>query len=286
MSKSAPKISVILPCYNAEAFIGEAIRSILDQTFTDFELIVIDDGSKDSSANIIHSFNDKRINYVKNETNLGLIKTLNRGLSIARGEYIARMDADDISFADRFEKQVQYLDAHPEIGLLGSGYVCFPVTRTVIPIEKPTLFDVMRSNPFAHPTIMFRREMFHDYGLYYDVNYPHAEDYELWSRAIRYLGCHNLQEPLLKYRVHPDSITKTQSKQMSDTAEKIRQSLLDFCTNNSDEQKLLKAILDRRKVLVKISIAKLAWYFLLSKFSSGQKAEQYHSKYNRLKSLL
>ena len=273
MSKIAPKISVILPCYNAEAFIGEAIRSILDQTFADFELIVIDDGSQDSSAKIIHSFTDKRINYVKNETNLGLIKTIN-------------MDADDISLADRFEKQVQYLDTHPEVGLLGAGYVTFPETRTVILIEKPTLFDVMRSNPFAHPTVMFRRKIFHDYGLYYDVNYPHAEDYELWSRAIRFFDCHNLQEPLLKYRVHPDSITKTQSKQMSATAEKIQRNLVNFCTQNADEQKVLKAILDRRKVLVKISIAKLAWYYLLSKFSSGQKAEQYNNKYNRLKSLL
>lgn len=278
-----PKISVILPCYNAESTISEAIQSILTQTFSDFELIVIDDGSRDHSANIVESFNDTRILFIKNEKNLGLIRTLNKGIDLASGEYIARMDADDIALPERFAKQVCFLDTHPEVALLGTGYECFPKTKTIIPIEKPTLLDMLKACPFGHPTVMFRRKKFLEAGLRYDLNYPHAEDYELWSRAIRVFTCCNLQEPLLKYRVHLNSITSTQSAKMSETADRVRQNLLDFLTSNPKEQKLIKAISEKKAVSVKISFLKLAFYFFMSKLSSGRSSKKYRNKYNRLK---
>ena len=120
-----PKISVIMPAYNAEKYIKEAIDSILSQTFQDFELIVLNDCSKDSTEQIILSYTDDRVVYLKNEVNMGVAATLNRGLAVAGGEYIARMDADDISHPERFRKQARYLDAHPEVAVLGSNLECF-----------------------------------------------------------------------------------------------------------------------------------------------------------------
>ena len=114
-----------MPAYNAEKYINEAIDSILAQTFTDFEFIIIDDGSTDSTCAIVESYSDSRIRFFKNEHNLGVAATLNRGLDLARGEYIARMDADDISLPTRFEKQAAYMDSHPDVVVCGTGVECF-----------------------------------------------------------------------------------------------------------------------------------------------------------------
>src|SRR4051812_15533497 len=119
-ASEAPKISVLLPVYNAEPYLKEAIDSVLQQTFADFELIIINDGSKDRSADIIKSYTDKRILFIDQE-NIGLSATLNKGIALARGEYIARQDNDDISRPERFRKQVTYLDAHPRTMLLGTA---------------------------------------------------------------------------------------------------------------------------------------------------------------------
>jgi glycosyltransferase involved in cell wall biosynthesis len=115
-----PRISVVMSVYNGEKYLRQAIESILQQTYTDFEFIIIDDGSTDSSREIIQSYDDKRIRLVINEQNIGLTKSLNKGIRLAKGEFIARMDADDISLPQRFEKQVAYLDSHPEVGVLGT----------------------------------------------------------------------------------------------------------------------------------------------------------------------
>ena len=118
-----PLISVILPAYNAERFLEEAIDSILAQTYKNFELIVLNDGSTDRTEEIILSYNDPRIRYIKNESNLKLIKTLNKGIALARGKYIARMDADDISLPTRFEKEIEFMEIHPDIGVCSSKVI-------------------------------------------------------------------------------------------------------------------------------------------------------------------
>ena len=123
MYSSQPVISVILPVYNAERFLREAIDSVLKQTFVDFEFIILNDGSTDKTEDIILSYKDPRIRYVKNEKNLKLIKTLNKGVDMARGKYIARMDADDISLPERFEKEVAYLEAHPDVAVVSCYHI-------------------------------------------------------------------------------------------------------------------------------------------------------------------
>ncbi len=124
-----PKVTVLMPVYNAEKYLKTAIESILKQTFSDFELLIINDGSTDGSEEIIRSFNDKRIRLFNNEQNLGIIKTLNKGLNLAKGEYIIRMDADDISLPDRLELQVKYMEENPGIGISGTQARIFGDTK-------------------------------------------------------------------------------------------------------------------------------------------------------------
>lgn len=228
-------ISIILPAYNTkEEYLRESIQSILDQTYSNFEFIILNDGSTNNVEEIIFSYKDDRIKYVKNDINLGLIKTLNKGLEIAKGEYIARMDADDISLPQRLEKQIKFFEQNPDVSLLGAFYETFPNNEIVKHPEFPNYFDFIRCNALAHPTVMFRKNDFEKYGLKYDENYAHAEDYELWSRAIRYLKIANIQEVLLKYRIHEDSITGSKLEEQIACARRIQKNMLEFLT--SDEQ--------------------------------------------------
>lgn len=210
-----PKVSVIMPAYNAEKYIAEAIDSILAQTYTDYEFIILNDCSTDRTEEIILSFKDSRIVYLKNEENMGVAKTLNRGLSVARGEYIARMDADDISLPERFEKQVAWLDAHPQIGVLGSNVEIFDENGTVATGWSSTDPDQMKIDLFfscglAHPGVMMRRGVVQK-G--YDPEYNGLEDYELWCRVAEEHGVTTLHDVLLRYRIHSSQVTKNPSAQ-------------------------------------------------------------------------
>lgn len=205
-----PRVSVIMPAYNAERFIGEAINSILNQTYRDFELIIISDGSTDLTPSIIKQYakQDKRIRFFNNRRNRGLVYVLNMGLRKARGEYIARMDADDISRTTRFEKQVAYLDTNPDVGVLGTVIEAFGIYRAY-GIQKPVveLADFVDNNYVAHPTVMMRGSIVRKYKFRYDPAYKHVEDYELWMRMIRVTKIHNIMEVLLMYRVTGDNVS-------------------------------------------------------------------------------
>lgn len=212
-----PKVSVIMPAYNAEKYINAAIDSILGQTFTDFELIVINDCSKDSTEDVILSYRDQRIVYLKNEKNLGVAGTLNRGLVAASGEYIARMDSDDIAAPERLEKQLAYMQAHPETVVCGSrvrlfsdageGEFCnYPQQDRQI--KTALLF----SCPFAHPSVMLRGTVLRDKGLRYEEAFEKVEDYRLWTQLAKYGEFANLPEPLLRYRKHPGQVCATSSQ--------------------------------------------------------------------------
>ncbi|OGM93849.1 hypothetical protein A2524_00620 [Candidatus Wolfebacteria bacterium RIFOXYD12_FULL_48_21] len=208
-----PLISVIMPVYNAERFVKEAIESILHQTFTDFEFIIINDGSSDRSAEIIKSFTDPRIHMVS-QSNTGIIGALNTGLKIAQGTYIARMDADDMSEPVRLEKQVTFLRGHPDIALCGTwaktisdtgeetGAYDYPST-THAEIKRAML----RHNPFIHPSVMFTKQAIEKVGRYRQ-EYKHAEDYELWTRIVATFNTANLPEYLFKYRITEGSVTQ------------------------------------------------------------------------------
>lgn len=221
-----PKVSVILPVYNGERFVRESIESVLGQTFTDFELIIINDGSTDGTGEILNSFTDPRIVLIERE-NRGLVDTLNEGLSFAHGEYVARIDADDVMLPERLAKQVAYLDEHPKVAVLGGWAEIINGAGEVIgsykypPTGKGGLRAyILKHNPLIHPTVMYRRDAILRVGGY--RQYRHIEDYELWTRVLaKYRGA-NLPEIIIKYRVHGGSITSKHRYQMLITGILIR----------------------------------------------------------------
>ena len=203
-----PAVSIVMPVHNGEKYLREAIESILNQTFKDYELLIIDDGSTDKSVEIMGSFKDKRIRLVHNEKNLGISKSCNKGIKYARGKYIARMDADDISLPERIEKQALFMEKNHHIGICGTwtesigdieGYIWQP------PVEhKRICVELLFLCPLAHPTVMMRKESLYKNDLFYDENLDKliepAEDYELWVRAGRVVRLANIPEVMLKHR--------------------------------------------------------------------------------------
>ena len=206
-------VSVVLPAYNAELYIKEAIDSVLAQTFTDFELIILNDGSTDKTEEIILSYQDSRIVYVKNEQNLGLIGTLNKGMALAKGKYIARMDADDICLPKRFAKQVNFLEEHPDYIICGTSAYRFYSNITDAKAFIPPITDekirvrLFFNSSFIHPSVMFRTNIVKDQCLRFNDNYKYAEDYYFWMDLLKYGKGFNLKEKLLYYRVVETSQT-------------------------------------------------------------------------------
>lgn len=195
---------------------AEAIGSVLGQSFVDFELILLNDGSTDNSLKVAQSFDDPRIHLVNRSKNMGLINTLNEGIRLARGRYICRMDQDDICMPNRFEDQINFLNNHPEIGVLGTAvsYINKDGVDLNKMYEAPVSSDLIeclltRSVGVLHPTVMLRREVYEDFQ--YDPNFDHAEDYELWTRVSFRYKMANLSSRLLKYRLHESSVSKIQA---------------------------------------------------------------------------
>lgn len=220
------KISVVMPAYNAEKYVGEAISSILNQTYKDFEFIIINDGSTDKTKEVIQAYNDSRIVYLENEHNLGIVTTLNKGLRYATGEYIARMDADDISVKDRLEKQVTYLDKNKSIGLLGTGICVFgeklqDQNRTFTTDPKQLKAELIFNSCIAHPTVMIRKEILEKNDLCYNEEFAGAEDYCLWWEIAKVSSISTVSDILLHYRIHSSQITKEKGKQYNDMMKKF-----------------------------------------------------------------
>jgi glycosyltransferase involved in cell wall biosynthesis len=231
-------LSVIMCVYNGEAFLKEAVESVLAQTYAFFEFIVVNDGSTDHTADILASFDDPRMVVITNGANLGLIRSLNIGLAAATGTFIARMDADDICRPERFEKQLAFLKQHPEVGLCGTwlqiigddSRYTFPLTHEEI---KLSLLDY---NPIAHPSVLFRSKVLKEAGLTYDPGFPGAEDYELWSRAILLTRFANLPETLLLYRRHGQQVTQSKQQVMVASSGKIKLNMLRTLGIHPDER--------------------------------------------------
>jgi hypothetical protein len=206
------QVSVVMAVYNGERFLRQAVDSILSQTHTDFEFIIIDDGSTDGTAEIVSGYADPRLR-VLTQQNMGLVKSLNRGVGMARGAYIARMDADDISLARRLELQVQSLDAHPRVGALGTGAVEIDEKDRVTrrhdhhtdsqAIERALLEG---NTPLCHGSVMFRKACFENVGGYRE-RFRHAEDYDLWLRMIERYDIDNLPEILYQHRLVLESVS-------------------------------------------------------------------------------
>jgi len=206
-----PKVSVLMSVYNGEEYLRVAIESILNQTFSDFEYIIINDCSTDGSREIILSYNDPRIRLIDNVSNQGLTKSLNIGIDAALGEYIARMDADDISLPDRFKKQIEFLHKNPETAMVGSSAIYVDETgkelHTVNVYIPPDLIlaRLFFGNVFVHTSVMGKSNLFKKFK--YDVSLLHAQDYYLWSQIAFENKVANIEEPLVKYRVHNQSIS-------------------------------------------------------------------------------
>lgn len=211
-------VSVILPVYNAAPYLKESIESILAQSFGDFELIIINDGSTDESEEVIREFSDPRIVLINNNENIRLISTLNKGLQNAKGKYIARMDADDIALISRFESQWKFMEANPEVDVCGSSISYFNhsgVIRSwiVLSEDKDIKTELLAGPAFAHPTVFMRTSSMRKFNISYSNEYLHTEDYELWIRMSR-LGFrfHNLKDVLLHYRLHDSNVSTSGSE--------------------------------------------------------------------------
>jgi len=208
---SNPLVSVVMSVYNSEKYLKEAIESILNQTYTNFEFIIVNDGSTDNSLDIIQEYmkKDERIVLISRE-NKGLPYSLNEGIEKAKGKYIARMDADDISLPTRFEEQVRFMEENEEVGVCGTSVLDIDTGDKWILTSKDNELKVqlLFSSVFAHPSVMIRKELFDSYSLSYDVNYRQSQDFELWTRMSEYTKFANLKKQLLKYRVLDDSITR------------------------------------------------------------------------------
>ena len=209
-----PLVSVVLPVYNCEEYLGEAIESILSQTFASFEFIIIDDGSKDRSAEVMKEFQDERIRIVQ-QSNQGLAATLNRGIALARGQYIARQDQDDLSYPERLARQVAHMEAHPDCVLLGTWAQILEVDRPVDrfhrhPVDEAELrYLMLFNNPFVHSSVMLRKQAVQQVGGYTtDPERQPPEDFELWSRLSRVGQVANIGEVLLAYREIPGSMSR------------------------------------------------------------------------------
>ena len=213
-----PLVSILLPVFNGTPWVRETLDSMLQQTLTDFEIIAINDGSKDDSLTVLHSYNDPRIRVVDQE-NQGLAATLNTAIAMARGRYLARQDQDDLSLPERLARQVHFLDNHPDIGVVGTWAEIIDANGTAIGMHKhpehsATLAEfLLWNNPFVHSSLMFRRTVFDSVGGYStDRNRQPPEDYELMSRVARTWKTANIPEVLHRYREVRGSMSRVSSR--------------------------------------------------------------------------
>ena len=213
-----PKISVIMSVYNGGKYLKQAINSVLNQTYRNLEYIIIDDGSTDNSLQILKEFKakDQRILVISRE-NKGLIPSLNEGVKLAQGEYIARIDADDVSLPERFEKQLKWIEERSLVicGTWADGVDSLGVKvqdMNYPPVDKIRFF-VLRHNPFIHSSVVFRKDVFEKVGGYKSF-FRHIEDYELWTRIVFKYKTGNIPEKLLLYRFHDGQITKKNNFEM------------------------------------------------------------------------
>jgi len=227
---SRPLVSVLIPCYNVEKYVEESVNSILNQTYTNLEVIAINDCSTDKTGELLDKLasKDARITVVTNEENLKLIRTLNKGIALCKGEYIARMDADDISLPTRIEKEVDFLERHSDHDIVSTQFYAF---RSENPNKKdlnhsPVHDDQLRAymlfrSGICHPAVMIRKRIFTELGLKFELEYLHVEDYALWSEAMYKTKLGNLVEPLLLYRVHQHQVSSLHEDLQTDNKKKV-----------------------------------------------------------------
>lgn len=224
-----PLVSVIIPCYNASKYVEQAVRSVMEQTYQNLEIICCDDCSTDNTLEILEKLavEDSRITIVKNDSNLKIVKTLNKLIGLAQGKYIARMDADDISLPERIEKQVSFLESNPEYGLCGTNAWHIDengkkIGKSYLPVtHEENKFYLAYYSTFYHPTIMLRSCIYKN--SFYSDDFLYAEDYELWCRLIfeENIKAINLLEKLFKYRFFKTQTSNVHQKEQTEASSKI-----------------------------------------------------------------
>lgn len=248
LARAEPIVTVLMPVYNAAPYLLAAVNSVLAGSFADFELLAIDDGSTDESLKILTGISDPRLRVIQNPRNQGVIATLNRGLDLARGKYIARMDADDISMPDRLCAQVAFMDANPEIGMSGTWLRTFGASEST---ERPPTsaseihMQLIAFNPICHPSVILRRELFEAHGLRYSSDARHAEDLSLWMRASNYFRIANIPIIGLRYRVHANQVSKRFEGEQQQTLARLQRGQLLALVADATEEEIqlhLKAV--------------------------------------------
>ncbi|TAL68268.1 MAG: glycosyltransferase [Bacteroidetes bacterium] len=279
---STPRISVIMPVYNAEKHLKEAIQSILNQTYTDFEFIIVDDGCTDKSQKIIKSIKDIRINLVVNEQNIGLTKSLLNGYTFCKGEFIARMDADDISVPLRFEKQLDFLDKHPEVGVLGTNALAIKEnTKPLYKIKYPEFHSLIKwalifSNPMCHPSVMMRRSVIEKFG-FYESNTLWSQDYQYWSRIIDHTKFYNIQEYLILIRTSGEKVSLSHYEGQIQNAIKICKNNLSYYTDENLNENIIKGLwtwkyffVSHAKIMIELLIKTLDKFTSINKLTEKE----------------
>lgn len=231
-------ISVVMSNYNTPLnYLKESIDSVLNQTYSNFEFIIIDDGSTDDSLEFIKSYDDPRIKLIINEENIGLTKSLNKGLDLARGEYIARMDADDICYPERFEKQIAYMDEHPDTIVCGTWAEIIDdksnvrledwTRQSINDIDEYRIHLLFENKPLlVHPSSFFNHRLLIDHNISYNEDYRYAQDYDMWANCSRYANLYIYPHILLKFRQHENNISLSKTAEQDECAIKIIQKQL------------------------------------------------------------
>ena len=222
-----PKVTVLMPTYNVAPYVKEAVESVLCQTYTDFELLVIDDCSSDDTLDVVRRLEDPRIRIVKNERNLGLADNLNRGLSLITTDYVARMDGDDIALPHWLETEVNYLESHPDVGVCGGGGVRFGTVSSII--RFPEEHEDIAVNLLFQCTIVvptFRMSLYREHGLRYRSEAFPAEDYCFWSDVCAVMPLHNINETLFRYRMHETQICTSLKKEQRVKVAEVQRRML------------------------------------------------------------
>ena len=237
-----PKISVLMTVYNTkEEYLREAIESILNQTYSDFEFIIVDDGSTNNAPKILREYSEKdnRIKIIQGK-HKGPAAASNKGWAITSGEYIARMDSDDISLPERFAKQVFFLDNNREYSAVGNNYEIFPKCTIISLLEKPKIMDFLKSCCTIHGSIMMRKKDFTDNNLSYNESLNCAIDYDLWCRAAIKLKFYNIQEVLYRYRVVGQGVTTLKREERKRNTIRIQKTLINqIATTQEEREKLI-----------------------------------------------
>lgn len=234
-----PLVSILMPVYKTAPYLREAMGSMLSQTFTDFELIVLDDCSPDDAEAILDTYSDSRIVRYRGEKNEGLSNVLNVGIGLARGKYIARMDSDDISLPNRLQVQVDYLETHPEIDLVSVGMQLFGAKEDIwIREQNPekVKINALFHSPILHASSVWCKDSFEKQGLRFRQEMVPAEDYDLWARAlVNGLKLVNLPDVLYQYRMHPSQAT-LQTDKTSAKSREVQQEYLRFALPSLSEK--------------------------------------------------